>query len=160
MARDSEEPKEVEFIFTFSPNDYLADDSLTLKKLFSNLQSSIPDAQITSTKVPIKWKYGKDLTKAVKGAPLSFFKWFAFDGRDEDKGEFPNCVDIALELADEIYPHAHRIFKDCVVEVANEEDVDEDLEESSIAQVHTILINLGENEDYEDEPAKKRRKSH
>ena len=122
------EPKEVEFIFTFAPNACLADDSLTINKKFSNIQSADPEAVVTSTKAPIKWKAGKDLSKEVKGAPPSFFTWFAFEGHENSKNEFPNSDDLAIQLADEIYPHAHKIFQESFVEDSDDMDEDEDLE--------------------------------
>jgi hypothetical protein len=137
-SRDKNEPKEVEFTFTFTPNEYLADDSLVLKKSFSNLQSPDPDSRITSTKVPIKWKEGKDFTEIIKGVPPSFFRWFAFEANGEGKDDFPNSEEIAAELADEIYPHAHRIFQESVIEESDEVDMEEDLDESGI--VHRCLF--------------------
>lgn len=117
-------------MFTFAPNDYLADDSLILRKSFSNIQSPDSASQITSNKVPIKWRSGKDLTKMVKGAPPSFFSWFAFEGKGHGGEEFPDSADIAVALADEIYPHAHKIYQESVMEESDEVDEDEDLENS------------------------------
>jgi hypothetical protein len=125
------EPKEVEFSFTFAPNAYLSDDSLTINKKFSNIQSADPDAVVTSTKVPIKWKVGKDLSEAVKGAPPSFFTWFAFEGNGNSKNEFPNSDDLAIQLADEIYPDAHKIFQESL-EDSDDMDEDEDLESGMV----------------------------
>jgi template-activating factor I len=163
VSRDKNEPKEVEFIFTFTPNEYLADDSLVLKKSFSNLQSPDPDSHITSTKVPINWKEGQDFTEIVKGVPPSFFRWFAFEENGEGKDDFPNSEEIAVELADEIYPHAHRIFQESVIEESDEVDMEEDLEDSGIVHDCLVANTFLPDEDEEDEeehPARKRRKSH
>lgn len=132
VSRDKNEPKEVEYTFTFAPNEYLEDDSLILKKTFSNLQSPDPDSHITSTKVAIKWKEGKDFTEIIKGVPPSFFRWFAFEGNGEGEDDFPNSEELAIELADEIYPHAHRIFQESVIEESDGMDMEEDLEGSGI----------------------------
>ena len=131
VRRDPNEPKDVEFIFTFSPNDHLNDDSLTLRKKFNNLGTPNSESKVTSSKVKINWKPGKDLTKHVKGAPPSFFTWFDFENEDEDDQDF-DCAEIAEQLADEIYPHAHKIFQDLIDEEGDELDEDEDLEENGM----------------------------
>jgi Nucleosome assembly protein (NAP) len=136
VARDVSDPKEVEFVFTFAPNAYLTDDSLVLEKSFSNVQSPDPASKITSTKVPIKWKAGKDLTRMVKGAPPSFFSWFAFEGKENGEDEFPNSADIAIALADEIYPHAHKIYQESNMEEIGEVDEDDDLEDSGTPKLN------------------------
>jgi Nucleosome assembly protein (NAP) len=129
------DPKQIEFIFTFSPNEYLADNSLNLKKSFANVQSPDSKSQITSTVVPIQWKPGKDLTKKVGGAPLSFFHWFAFEGQGQAGDEFPESAEIAMALADEIYPHAHKMYQESIAEESDEVD-EEDLE---IRGTHTTI---------------------
>jgi len=118
-------------VFTFSPNDYLADDSLTLRKKFLDLEGPIPEAKVVSSKVLINWKPGKDLAEPVKGAPPSFFRWFAFEN-DRDRVEELDCVEIAEQLADEIYPHAHKIFQRAIEDEGEDIDEEEDLEESGI----------------------------
>jgi hypothetical protein len=118
----------VEFIFSFESNEYLHDDSLILKKRFSNIQAPMPGTSITSVITPIKWKAGKDLTKRVKGAPPSFFTWFAFERASQGQDEFPESEDIAVELVDAIYPHAHTIFQEVYMEEDNEVGEDEDLD--------------------------------
>lgn len=128
VARDPNEPKNVDFAFTFEPNEYLEDDSLTITKTFYNIQSPNSDDDITATKATLKWKQGKDLTKPVKGAPPSFFTWFAFEKLGHEKNVLPDSDDLAVSLADEIYPHAHTIFQESFVEDADEFDEDEDLE--------------------------------
>jgi len=127
VVRNSDSPEEVEFIFSFEPNEYLHDDSLVLTKRFSNIQSPVAGSSITSVVTPIKWKAGKDLTKRVKGAPPSFFTWFAFEQTSESQDEFPESEDIAVELVDAIYPHAHKIFQDAYMEEDSDEEEDEDL---------------------------------
>ena len=112
------------------------DESLILRKSFSNVQSPDSASQITSIKVPIRWKAGKDLTKMVNGAPPSFFSWFAFEGKGHGAEEFPNSADIAVALADEIYPHAHKIYQESVMEESDEADEDEDLENSGTSCVN------------------------
>lgn len=128
VVRDPKDPKEVDFIFTFEANEYLEDASLTITKSFSNIQSPDTQADVTSKKVPIQWKAGKDLTQTAKGAPASFFTWFAFEGNGND--EFDEGADIAMELADEIYPHAQKIFLETFVGDSDEEDEEEELDES------------------------------
>lgn len=64
----------------------------------------------------------------MKGAPLSFFTWFAFERLGQEKNVLPDSDDLAVSLADEIYPHAHTIFQESFVEDADEFDDDEDLE--------------------------------
>jgi hypothetical protein len=128
VIRDKDEPKEVEFEFIFQPNEYLESDSLVLKKPFHDLQSPETDIKATSTKVPIKWKEGKNITKAIEGVPPSFFAWFAFEKEGQGDDEFPDSLDVALTLADEIYPHAHRIFQEYVVDESEEEDEDENID--------------------------------
>lgn len=68
----------------------------------------------------------------VRGAPPSFFNWFAFEGKDHGVNEFPESADIAIALADEIYPYAHKIYRESIVEESDEVDEDEDLENSGI----------------------------
>jgi hypothetical protein len=132
VYRNKDEPKEVEFEFKFNPNEYLESESLVLKKSFSNLQSPDSEANSRSTKVPIKWKEGKDITKVIEGVPPSFFTWFAFEEEDQDEDEFPDSVEVAVTLADEIYPHAHRIFQEYVVsDESGDEDEDENLDEGN-----------------------------
>jgi hypothetical protein len=149
-------------MFNFSPNAYLADNSLTLKKSFSNIQSPIPGSEVTSTKVTINWKTGKDLTKVVKGAPPSFFNWFAFEGKDQSQEELFDGADIAVSLADEIYPHAHKIYQDSFVEESDEVDEEEDLEESGSPFLFLADLVDEEGSDEEEEegpPSKRSRKS-
>jgi hypothetical protein len=137
-----------------------------LKKSFSNVQSPDPDTQITSTKVPIIWKNGKDLTKSVKGAPPSFFKWFAFEGGGRGSDEFPDSAEIAVALADEIYPHAHKIYQESNMEESDEVDEEEDLENSCTIPLNVILNYVvveedeDDSEDAEEPPSKRLRKSH
>lgn len=142
VARDPNEPKIVEFSFTFEPNEYLEDDSLTITKTFHNIQSPESDDEITSVKASLKWKEGKDLTKPVKGASPSFFTWFAFEKLGQEKNVVPDSDNLAVSLADEIYPHAHTIFQDSFVEDEDEfdEDEDEDLESDGNGQLKLGLI--------------------
>lgn len=142
VTRDENEPKEVEFVFTFAPNAYLTNDSLILKKSFSNVQSPDSTSQITSTKVPITWKDGKNLTKIVKGAPPSFFGWFAFEGKGNEGEGFPESADIAVALADTIYPHAHKIYQESNMEESDEVDEDEDLENTGTPPIESLLTIL------------------
>ena len=86
----------------------------------------------------IKWKEGKDLTEMVKGVPPSFFRWFAFERKGQCKEDFPNSEEIAVELADEVYPHAHKIFQESLIEESDDVDMEEDLEDSGIIDDCTI----------------------
>jgi hypothetical protein len=140
VARDPNEPKNVEFSFTFEPNEYLEDDSLTFTKTFYNIQSPEPDDEITSVKTLLKWKQGKDLTKPVKGAHPSFFTWFAFERLGQENNIVPDSDNLAVSLADEIYPHAHVIFQDTFVEDEDEFDEDEDLESDGKRATNVGLI--------------------
>jgi len=138
-VRDSNEPKDVEFVFEFSPNEYLADDSLILRKKFHNLQAPNSESKVTSSKVPIKWKPGKDLAKPAKGAPPSFFTWFAFESQIGEDDGFDSVL-IAEQFADEIYPHAHKIFQGIWEEESGGEDEDEDLEEDNGTRLSSLSL--------------------
>lgn len=72
------------------------------------------------------------MTEIVNGVPPSFFRWFAFEGNGVREDDFPNSEELAIELAEEIYPHAHRIFQESVIEESDEVDMEEDLEDSGI----------------------------
>jgi template-activating factor I len=80
----------------------------------------------------LKWKQGKDLTKTAPGAPPSFFTWFAFESPDAGTGDMdgPEGGDLAVQFADEIYPHAHRIFQEALEEDSDDENEEEELDES------------------------------
>jgi hypothetical protein len=167
VTRDRDEPKEVEFTFTFTPNEYLDNSSLTLKKMFSNVQAPDPESQITSTKVHIQWKHGKDLTQPVEGVSPSFFTWFAFEGPDKDEADFPDSADIAVELAYEIYPHAHKIYQEAIGG-ESDEAMEEDLEDDGTifqTSCHWHVLQGEDDEDSEDSddsdepPAKKKKHS-
>jgi hypothetical protein len=130
VVRDPNEPKEVSITFTFSPNQYLADDALVITKKFSNVHSPDPDVEVTSSKAPIKWKSGKDLTQTGPGIPPSFFTWFGYEEGEGDINAFGEGAEIALDFVTEIYPHAHILFNDSVVGEDSDVDSDEDLDDS------------------------------
>lgn len=113
---------------------------MTITKTFRNIQSPESDDEITSVKASLKWKQGKDLTKPVKGAPPSFFTWFAFEKLGQEKNIVPDSDNLAVSLADEIYPHAHTIFQDSFVEDEDEDDEDEDLESDGNGHMKLGLI--------------------
>jgi hypothetical protein len=144
----------VTFKFVFSPNEYLH--SLELTKTFRGVGLPDSNQRITSTAVPIQWKEGKDLTVPTVGVPPSFFSWFAFES--EGTGEL-DAVQIAEQLADEVYPHAHRIWQDALEEESVEDD--ESLESGGEDPWLRAAVNVDdfeEDEQSEEEPPPKRQK--
>jgi hypothetical protein len=74
------------------------------------------------------------LTKTSEGAAPSFFKWFAFEKSESEDEMVMGGDDIALQLADDIYPQAHVIFRQTMMGDSDEEmdeEEEEDLEDES-----------------------------
>jgi hypothetical protein len=100
------------------------------------------NVRVTSTAVPITWKPGKDITIPTEGVPPSFFSWFEFES---DQGQELDCVQIAEELVNKVYPHGHVLWRDGLNAVSDRDEDDEDLEDEDLDDEDL------EDEDLEDE---------
>lgn len=65
-----------------------------------------------STPTPITWKAGQDLTKTKAGQPPSFFTFFSWVNSDDEgkKDVFENAHEVAILIAEELYPNAVKLF--------------------------------------------------
>lgn len=93
-------------------NGYLPDDALHIKKTFTSLsteKAAESGNELASEPAVITWQDGKDLTKDTSGRP-SFFTFFAWTGSSKDV--FQEGEEVALILADQLYPDALKIWTD------------------------------------------------
>lgn len=67
----------------------------------------------------------------------------------------PEGGDLAVQFADEIYPHAHRIFQEALEEDSDDENEEEELDESGTSLLRPS--NGLDEEEENDEPSPKRR---
>ncbi|KAG4303328.1 hypothetical protein PCANB_000375 [Pneumocystis canis] len=171
VYRPNEDPRDINIIFEFEPNEYLESNSLHIEKLFtySSQKAEAPSSnsdkepsQLISNKVDINWKKKKNLIKSTKGTAPSFFTWFSWTGKDNND-VFEDGEELAIFIAEDLYPNAVKYFTDALQE--NEEE-DEDAEIDLETGILTILYNnidinsILENEDEtsENEPPKKKTK--
>lgn len=113
-----EDPRNFSLMMSFTRNAYLQNSSCEMTKHFT-----FDGGRLTSRVVNLDWKDGKDLVKAAASqGRLSFFSLFSFIGTseevDEDSEEDdPQIVleDIAMLLADEVYPHALSYYTDALL---------------------------------------------
>ncbi|KAK9447303.1 uncharacterized protein V1518DRAFT_421887 [Limtongia smithiae] len=160
LDRDAADPRTFTITFTFKENPFL--ETLVLAKTFSFVPKDIVDGEeeedsedITeagrimykSTKVPIVWKKGKELTAQKPGAPVSFFSFFDWVNDEAGKDVFPKAHEVAVVIADELYPNAVKLFTEAV----NEEDDGEEDEEIDLEDEDD-----DDDEEEDDEPPKKR----
>jgi predicted O-methyltransferase YrrM len=121
-----DDPRDFVLTLKFARNSYLADDCLVLQKAFK-----FDGGALRSVPVAIKWKQGKDIVdSASKQDRLSFFSLFGFthshefaepDGEaDYDEEEDAERLaalrleDLAIQLAEEVFPHALSYFTDAL----------------------------------------------
>ncbi|KAG5518279.1 hypothetical protein PMAC_003075 [Pneumocystis sp. 'macacae'] len=136
VYRPNEDPRDINIVFEFEPNDYLEQNSLCLEKLFTyssqkaEASSSCSDkepSQLISKKVEISWKKNKNLTKQAKGVAPSFFTWFSWTGEDNND-VFEDGEELAIFIAEDLYPNAVKYFTDALQENEEDEDAEIDLE--------------------------------
>ncbi|EMR09568.1 hypothetical protein PNEG_02154 [Pneumocystis murina B123] len=153
VYRPNEDPRDIKIVFEFEPNEYLESNSLYLEKLFryssqkAEASSSNTDkepSQLISEKVNIKWKKNKDLTKPTKGVAPSFFTWFLWTGENNDI--FEDGEELAIFIAEDLYPNAVKYFTDALQENEENDDEEIDLENEN-----------GDNISEEEPPKKKTR---
>ncbi|KAG4305722.1 hypothetical protein PORY_000632 [Pneumocystis oryctolagi] len=158
VHRPNEDPRDINIIFEFEQNDYLESSSLYLEKLFiyskqkaeASSNSDKEPSQLISKKVEIKWKKNKDLTKTIKGAAPSFFTWFSWTGENNDV--FEDGEELAIFIAEDLYPNAVKYFTDALQENEEEdENAEIDLETENEDET-------SESESAENEPPKKKKK--
>lgn len=123
IERSSQDPRNFTMSIHFTENAYLEATSCSLVKQFK-----FDGGRLTSDVVTINWKQAKDLVKiAASESRLSFFSLFSFVGMPEDEVEGAMDVDdeeeeneqlvledMAMLLADEVYPHALSYFTDAL----------------------------------------------
>ncbi|KAF3932866.1 hypothetical protein ABW19_dt0210454 [Dactylella cylindrospora] len=108
----------------------------------------------------------KSLEEKLAGGQPSFFTWFAwigkgtdFDGGDEEEEEedgdlFNHGDELALTIADDVYPNAIKYFLEAVTGGDSEGDSDmsvSDLEDDEDEDEEVININIDEDDSDEDE---------
>ncbi|KTW31179.1 uncharacterized protein T551_01252 [Pneumocystis jirovecii RU7] len=156
VYRPNEDPRDINIVFEFEPNEYLEQNSLYLEKLFtyssqkaeaSSSNSDKEPSQLISKKVEIKWKKNKNFTKPAKGVAPSFFTWFSWTG-EGNNDVFEDGEELAIFIAEDLYPNAVKYFTDALQE--NEEE-DEDAE--------IDLETENGDETSESEPPKKKAKT-
>lgn len=111
-----DDPRNFSLTMSFTRNAYLENTSCEMVKHFT-----FDGGRLTSRVVQLDWKKDKNLDElAAKQNRLSFFSLFAFvgtaentDQQDLDEDD-PQLVleDVAMLLADEVYPHALSYFTD------------------------------------------------
>lgn len=133
-----DDPRDFCLSLSFSRNSYLENSSLNMTKQFK-----FDGGRLTSKPIKLDWKEGKNLIElAEREGRLSFFSILTFVGTDEDtqpdrmngksfetendndddedeeeeEKEDPQLVleDMAMLLADEVYPHALSYFTDAL----------------------------------------------
>lgn len=133
VYRPNQDPRDIKIVFEFEPNEYLESSSLYIEKLFryssqkaeaSSFNADKEPSQLISEKVNIKWKKDRDLTKPTKGVAPSFFTWFSWTGEDNDV--FEDGEELAIFIAEDLYPNAVKYFTDALQE--NEENEDEEID--------------------------------
>uniref|UniRef100_UPI000F044F01 Vacuolar protein sorting-associated protein 75 n=1 Tax=Pneumocystis carinii (strain B80) TaxID=1408658 RepID=UPI000F044F01 len=153
VYRPNEDPRDIKIVFEFEANEYLESNSLYLMKLFryssqkaeaSSSNINKEPSQLISEKVNIEWKKNKDLTRQTKGTAPSFFTWFSWTGKENDI--FEDEEELAIFIAEDLYPNAVKYFTDALQE--NEENEDEEID----------LENENGDNISEEEPSKKRTK--
>ncbi|EEB05174.1 nucleosome assembly protein [Schizosaccharomyces japonicus yFS275] len=156
---DENEPRNLRITMSFLKNDFLQDDSLTLEKNVRIEETKELDEEglektttrYVSEPVKINWKAGKSLNRKNKNSPPGFFDFFEWTG-EEDREEFDGA-ELAIFLAEDLFPNAVKYFTETMSEELGDDDESSvDLEEDE------------EEEDDEDEasekpPAKRSRKS-
>lgn len=129
VERLDSDPRDFSLTMTFSRNGYLENASCDIAKDFK-----FDGGRLTSNVVKLDWQKGRDLPAlAATQDRLSFFSLFSFVGtaddtdrettaenEDEEGGEDeddPQLVleDMAMLLADEVYPHALSYFTDALL---------------------------------------------
>lgn len=145
VERSEDNPKNFTISLEFEPNKYLED--LKVEKKFNYLESESDDEEsegkYVSDPVALKWKKGKNLTRpgpTTQGS--SFFNFFSFSG--SGAGDYKHGEDVALVLAEDIYPHALKFYADAGNDIEDEYDISEDDDEEDSDHEHG------------DEPPKKR----
>ena len=110
------DPRDFTLSMSFSKNAYLETSSLNLTKHFK-----FEGGRLTSNVVKLDWKAGKSIIQSAQDENrLSFFSLLAFTGTEEEWNdpdeEDPQLIleDMAMLLADEIYPHALSYFTDAL----------------------------------------------
>ncbi|CCG82506.1 Nucleosome assembly protein [Taphrina deformans PYCC 5710] len=117
VSREDADPRNFTISMAFEENDFLDSSHLVLSKSFTHNDDG--DQEYTSKPVEIKWK--KDITTQPDGGRPSFFSFFAWTGGEEDV--FLQGEEVALILADEVYPDALKTWTDAQ-NVDSEDDSD------------------------------------
>lgn len=159
---NDDDPRDLTITFEFAANEFLDDKSLTLSKAFkfhpadggddddSKKLEQAPPIDYRSSPVPIHWK-GRDLTA---GSNESFFDWFAWTGEPGDK--FSKGDEVAIILAEEIYPNATKLYTEGMEDEDNSDE--EDLEEEENGMGSGDEDQSDEEEDEDQQPPRKRAK--
>ncbi|KAK9453883.1 hypothetical protein V1511DRAFT_503488 [Dipodascopsis uninucleata] len=159
LERAEADPRTFTLKFEFEDNDFLEDNVITKTFTYIDKKSDkeeedsedITDAakiKYRSTKSDIKWKAGKNLIRTKAGATPSFFTFFDWENsEDESKQDvFDRAHEVALYIAEDLYPNAVKLFTEATEEEEEDEDEEIDLEDED------------DEDDEEEEPPKKRRK--
>lgn len=133
VTRDNADPRNFTVAMTFNENEFLEASDLTMSKKFTRSED---DEGYTSTPSSIKWK--KNITAGSKGARPSFFKFFDWTGDEDDV--FSAGEEVALILADELYPDALKIWTDA-----------QDLGSQGDSEAGSINIDSDDDEDDNEE---------
>ncbi|KAK7203819.1 hypothetical protein BZA70DRAFT_311990 [Myxozyma melibiosi] len=174
LDRDETDPRTFTLTFSFKDNKFL--ETTTLSKTFTYVpKPSSPEddddedseditesARVSykSTKAPIKWKQGQDLTKTKPGQPISFFTFFEWENKGEEEDAkggdvFANAHEVAILIAEELYPNAVKLYTDALIEEEEDDEEEIDLEEMLTIE---ITDEEDDDEDEEDEPPRKKSK--
>ncbi|KAK9265177.1 hypothetical protein V1519DRAFT_15692 [Lipomyces tetrasporus] len=162
VDRDETDPRTFTLTFRFKENSFLEDS--TISKTFTYIDKKddneeedsedITDAsriRYKSSKVNINWKKDHDLTVTPAGSPPSFFTFFDWENSDDEskRDVFAQAHEVAILIADELYPNAVKLFTEAV----EEEDEDDEEEEIDLEEEDDE-----EEEEEEERPRKKSRK--
>ncbi|KAK9248926.1 hypothetical protein V1506DRAFT_528196 [Lipomyces tetrasporus] len=162
VDRDETDPRTFTLTFRFKENSFLEDS--TISKTFTYIDKKddneeedsedITDAsriRYKSSKVNINWKKDHDLTVTPAGSPPSFFTFFDWENSDDEskRDVFAQAHEVAILIADELYPNAVKLFTEAVEEEDEDDEEEIDLEEEEDDE---------EEEEEEERPRKKSRK--
>ncbi|ODQ70475.1 hypothetical protein LIPSTDRAFT_5934 [Lipomyces starkeyi NRRL Y-11557] len=161
VDREETDPRTFTLTFRFKENSFLEDNNISKTFTYIDKQNDneeedsedITEAgriKYKSSKVDIKWKKDQDLTATPAGSPPSFFTFFDWENSDDEskKDVFAQAHEVAILIADELYPNAVKLFTEAV----EEEDEDDEDEEIDLEDEEE------EEEEEEEEPPRKKSK--
>ncbi|BFZ61882.1 hypothetical protein YB2330_002960 [Saitoella coloradoensis] len=156
VKRDKDEPRTLTLTFEFEENEFLGEKSCRIVKRFTYTEGEEGEAGeeggvLTSKKVNLEWKDGKDLTKNA-GSFFHFFSWTG-NGKDKCPGE-----ELAMLIAEDMYPNALKYYTEAVNEDEEDFDDEEGLEDDEEEEAEDEDADVKEDEEAEQEQEQPKKK--